>query len=60
MIKTLKDLMTLVFLFNWTLAILWARAYPDSVGEWKAQMDIGYDMIWSEYLLDYTCNGETE
>lgn len=39
---------------------------PTSVGEWKAQMDIGYDMIWSssdsyalsEYLMDYTCTGE--
>ena len=31
---------------------------PTFVGEWKAQMDIGYDMIWSEYLIDYTCTGE--
>ena len=31
---------------------------PTSVGEWKAQMDIGYDMIWSEYLMDYSCGEE--
>ena len=33
---------------------------PTLAGEWKAEMDIGYDMIWSEYLMDYTCTGETE
>ena len=31
---------------------------PSLVGEWMAQMDIGYDLLWSEYLIDYTCNGE--
>ena len=31
---------------------------PTYVGEWKAQMDIGYDMIWSEYLIDYSCSEE--
>lgn len=31
---------------------------PTSVGEWKAQVDIGYDMIWSEYLMDYSCGEE--
>ena len=39
--------------------VLVAMAYdPTSVGEWKAQMDIGYDLIWSEYLMDYTCDEE--
>lgn len=42
-------------LFMFALAFLYD---PTSVGEWKAQMDIGYDMIWSEYLMDYTCTGE--
>ena len=31
---------------------------PTLAGEWKAEMDIGYDMIWSEYLMDYTCGEE--
>ena len=44
-------------LFMFALAFLYD---PTSVGEWKAQVDIGYDMIWSEYLMDYTCTGETE
>lgn len=31
---------------------------PSLVGEWKAEMDIGYDTVWSEYLMDYSCTGE--
>ena len=46
-----------VLLFMFTLAIL---LDPESLGEWKAQMDIGYDSVWSEYLMDYSCTGEIE
>lgn len=42
-------------LFMFALAFLYD---PTSIGEWKAQMDIGYDMIWSEYLMDYSCPEE--
>lgn len=50
-------------LFMFALAFLYD---PESLGGWKAQMDIGYDMIWSssdsyalsEYLVDYTCGEE--
>ena len=44
-------------LFMFALAFLYD---PTSVGEWKAEMDIGYDMIWSEYLMDYTCTEEEQ
>lgn len=46
-----------VILFMFTLGIL---LDPESLGEWKAQMDIGYDSVWSEYLMDYSCTGEIE
>lgn len=42
-------------LFMFALAFLYD---PESLGEWKARMDIGYDTIWSEYLMDYSCTGE--
>lgn len=42
-------------LFMFALTFLYD---PTFVGEWKAQMDIGYDMIWSEYLMDYSCGEE--
>lgn len=44
-------------LFMFALAFLYD---PESLGEWKAQMDIGYDSVWSEYLMDYSCTGEIE
>lgn len=52
-----------VILLMFTLGIL---LDPESLGEWKAQMDIGYDSVWSssdsyalsEYLMDYSCTGE--
>lgn len=57
---TLNDYINQVYkviLFMFTLAIL---LDPESLGEWKARMDIGYDSVWSEYLMDYSCTGEIE
>mgnify|MGYP000603161109 CR=1 FL=1 len=51
--------------FGAKLDYIYSKKYN---GEWKAQMDIGYDMIWSssdsyalsEYLMDYTCTEEEQ
>lgn len=33
---------------------------PESIGQWKAQMDIGYDSIWAEYVYDCDCTEALE
>jgi len=33
---------------------------PEKIGQWKAQMDIGYDSIWSEYVSDCDCTEALE
>lgn len=58
MIKNMRDFVIFLLVVYVLSVALWVRVYPTSVGEWKAQMDIGYDMIWSEYLMDYTCGEE--
>ena len=37
-----------------------ALDHPEKIGEWKAQMDIGYDSIWSEYVSDCDCTEALE
>jgi hypothetical protein len=31
---------------------------PESIGRFEARMDIGYDQIWSEYVVDCDCAEE--
>jgi len=33
---------------------------PETIGQWKAQMDIGYDSIWAEYVYDCDCTEALE
>jgi hypothetical protein len=33
---------------------------PETIGQWKAQMDIGYDSIWAEYVFDCDCTEALE
>ena len=58
MIRNMRDLAIFVLTVYVFAIMLWVRLSPEAVGEWMAQMDIGYDLLWSEYLIDYTCNGE--
>ena len=58
MIRNMRDLAIFVLTVYVFAIMLWVRLSPEDVGEWKAQMDIGYDMIWSEYLMDYSCSEE--
>ena len=60
MIRNMRDLAIFVLTVYVFAIMLWVRLSPDDVGEWKAQMDISYDMIWSEYLMDYTCTEEEQ
>ena len=34
--------------------------HPEKIGQWKAQMDIGYDSVWSEYVSDCDCTEALE
>ena len=34
--------------------------HPKKIGQWKAEMDIGYDSIWSEYVSDCDCTEALE
>ena len=58
MIRNMRDLAIFILTVYIIAIMLWVRLSPEGVGEWKAQMDIGYDMIWSEYLMDYSCGEE--
>ena len=48
MIRNMRDIAIIAIIF-------WVRLNPEGVGQWKAQMDIGYDSIWSEYVSDCDC-----
>ncbi len=37
-----------------------ALDHPEKIGQWKAQMDIGYDSVWSEYISDCDCTEALE
>lgn len=37
-----------------------ALDHPEKIGEWKAQMDIGYDSVMTEYWADCDCTSEPE
>lgn len=55
---SLNDIINHIYkgiLFVFAVAFLSA---PEAFGEWEAQRDIEYDLIWSEYLMDYTCEGD--
>lgn len=54
----LNNYLNHVYKFVLSMLALAILLDPESLGEWKAQMDIGYDMIWSEYLMDYSCKEE--
>lgn len=43
------------------IAAVWLVALnPESVGQWEAQRDIGYESIWSEYVSDCDCTQPLE
>lgn len=52
MIKNVRDVMiTLVLLYALIVGMVY-RMNPESFGHWLAQVDIGYDSVWSEYASD--------
>jgi len=34
--------------------------HPEKIGQWKAEMDIGYDSVWAEYVYDCDCTEALE
>lgn len=58
MFRNMRDLAIFILTVYVIAIIVWVRLSPEGVGEWKAQMDIGYDTVWSEYLMGYSCTGE--
>lgn len=46
-------------LIVFAMVVLWIDN-PEMVGQWKAQMDIGYDSIWAEYVMDCDCTESLE
>lgn len=45
----------IIQLYVWMLAL-----NPESVGQWEAKRDIGYESIWSEYVSDCDCTQPLE
>ena len=37
-----------------------ALTNPEAVGQWQAKRDIGYDSIWSEWIMDCDCTEALE
>ena len=35
-------------------------AHTEKIGQWKAEMDIGYDSVWAEYIFDCDCTEALE
>lgn len=50
---------TVCLLFASFVALI-ALTNPEAVGEWEAKRDIGYDSIWSEYIMDCDCTEPLE
>lgn len=51
----LNTILNIIYkLIAFAMVVLWIDN-PGMVGQWKAQMDIGYDSIWAEYVMDCDC-----
>lgn len=33
---------------------------PELIGQWLARVDIGYDLVWAEYIFDCDCTEALE
>jgi len=42
-----------IYKFIGFIMFMIAVTEPATIGQWKAQMDIGYDSVWAEYIVDY-------
>jgi hypothetical protein len=49
-----------IYKFIGFIVFMIAVTEPETIGQWKAQMDIGYDSIWAEYVFDCDCTEALE
>jgi hypothetical protein len=49
-----------IYKFIGFIVFISAAQSPETIGQWKAQMDIGYDSIWAEYVYDCDCTEALE
>jgi hypothetical protein len=55
MVRNMRDFAIFIFVcYIFTIAV-WVRMFPEQVGQWEANRDIGYDSIWGEYWMDCDC-----
>ena len=60
MIRNMRDIAIFILTMYIIAIMVWVRLNPEDVGQWKAQMDIGYDSIWAEYIFDCDCTEALE
>ena len=60
MIRNMRDIAIFILTMYIIAIVVWVRLNPEGVGEWKAQMDVSYDSIWSEYMSDCDCTEALE
>ena len=58
MIKAIRDIAIILFLFYAMCIMFWVRLQPEQVGVWLANVDISYDSVWMEYIADCDCTEE--
>jgi hypothetical protein len=60
MIQNMRDFAIFLLTMYVLVLAISARVSPEGVGQWKAKMDVAYDSIWSEYIVDCDCTEELE
>jgi hypothetical protein len=60
MIQNMRDFAIFLLTMYVLVLAISARVSPEGVGHWKARMDVAYDSIWSEYIVDCDCTEELE
>lgn len=58
MIRNIRDIAIILFLFYTLCIMFWVRLQPEQVGVWQAKVDIAYDSVWGEYVMDCDCTEE--
>lgn len=53
-------IMNQIYKFIGFIVFMIAVTEPATIGQWKAEMDIGYDSIWAEYIYDCDCTEDLE
>lgn len=54
-LSDLDTIFNIMYKFILFVAVMTVLTSPETVGEWKARVDVAHDMIWMEWVGDCDC-----